>query len=56
MPLCETKKQKQREAKALLEGFWGQAFKFNQPTPLLSFMFNAISIKKRSEKALSVSG
>ncbi|WP_241613873.1 ProQ/FINO family protein [Rosenbergiella epipactidis] len=34
MPLSEAKKQKQREAKALLEGFWGQAFKFSQPKPL----------------------
>ena len=34
MPLSEAKKQKQREAKALLEGFWGQTFKFNQPKPL----------------------
>jgi len=34
MALSEAKKQKQREAKALLEGFWGQTFKFSQPKPL----------------------
>lgn len=34
MSLAESKKQKQREAKALLEGFWGTAFKYSQPKPL----------------------
>ena len=34
MSLSESKKQRQKEAKALLEGFWPELFRFNKPRPL----------------------
>lgn len=40
MALSESKKKKQREAKALLEGFWPEAFLFNNPRPLKMGVFD----------------
>ena len=34
MAISEAKKQQQRAARALLEGFWPEAFNFSQPRPL----------------------
>lgn len=34
MSLSESKKQRQKEARALLEGFWPKIFQFNKPRPL----------------------
>ena len=39
MSLSESKKQRQKEAKALLEGFWPEIFKFSQPRPLKMGIF-----------------
>lgn len=39
MSLSESKKQRQKEAKALLEGFWPELFQFNQPRPLKMGVF-----------------
>lgn len=34
MAISEAKKEQQRDARALLEGFWPEAFNFSQPRPL----------------------
>lgn len=34
MAISEAKKQQRRDARALLEGFWPEAFNFNEPRPL----------------------
>ena len=39
MSLSESKKQRQKEAKALLEGFWPELFRFNKPRPLKMGVF-----------------
>jgi len=42
MALSEAKKQQQRDARALLEGFWPEAFNFSQPRPLKLGVFEEL--------------
>lgn len=43
MPLSDSRREKQREARALLEGFWPEAFSFDDPRPLKVGIFNDLA-------------
>lgn len=42
MAISDAQKQKRRDARALLEGFWPEAFNFNEPRPLKLGIFDEL--------------
>lgn len=44
MAISQDKKQQRREARALLEGFWPEVFRFNAPLPLKEGIFRELVV------------